>query len=151
MSATAAQIAKLRRLVNEPDDTTYDDDALTDYIEAHPLLDERGEEPYTWDTSTEPPTQDANDDWIPTYDLRVAAADIWEEKAAAVAVDFDFRADGGQYSRSQVYEQYMKQARYHRSRRTPQTHRGVMFPKPETGEIDGDHWIINMPEDQWDP
>lgn len=121
MSATAAQIAQVRRMVNESDDTTYDDDAITEYIEAYPHLDERGELPYTWDTSTEPPTKDENETWIPTYDLHAAAADIWSEKAGVVAVDFDFRADGGNYSRSQVVEQYMIQARYHGARRRPGT------------------------------
>lgn len=150
MSATAAQIAQVRRMVNEPSETTYTDDDITTYIESYPLLDERGEVPYTWDTSTSPPTQDDNDDWIPTYDLHAAAADIWEEKASVVAADFDFRADGGQYSRSQVYEQYMKQCRFHRSRRTPTTHQGIMFPEPDSG-ISNDHWVINMPEDRWDP
>jgi len=141
---------KLRRMVNEPDSTTYTDSDIADYIEAYPLMDERGEVPYTWDTSTDPPSQDDNDDWIATFDLHAAAADIWEEKAAIVAVDFDFRADGGNYSRSQVYEAYMKQARYHRSRRTPQTHHGVMYPDPGASEDASSSWVINMPEDEWD-
>ena len=135
MSATAAQVARVRRMVNEADDTTYDDDAIADYIESYPLIDERGEEPYTWDTSTSPPTQEDNDDWIATYDLHAAAADIWEEKAAVVAVDFDFRADGGQYSRSQVVESYRALARYHRARRAPRTHRLVMYPDPTDARI----------------
>jgi hypothetical protein len=134
MSATAAQVARVRRMVNEADDTTYDDDAIADYIESYPLIDERGEEPYTWDTSTSPPTQEDNDDWIATYDLHAAAADIWEEKAAVVAVDFDFRADGGQYSRSQVVEAYQALARYHRARRAPRSHRLVMYPDPTDDE-----------------
>jgi len=134
MSATAAQVARVRRMVNEADDTTYDDDAIADYIESYPLIDERGEEPYTWDTSTSPPTQEDNDDWIATYDLHAAAADIWEEKAAVVAVDFDFRADGGQYSRSQVAERYERMVRYHRTRRAPRTHRLVMYPDPTDDE-----------------
>lgn len=144
MSATAAQIARLRRMVNEPDDTTYDDDAIQEYIERYPLLDERGEEPYTWDASTEPPTQEDNDSWIPTYDLNAAAADIWQEKAAIVAQDFDFKADGGQHSRSQVYEQYMAQARYYRSRRSAKTMTLVKWPEETTT---GDFpWIGNLAE-----
>jgi len=150
MAATDAQVAQVRRMVNEPSETTYTDEDIAGYIESYPLLDERGEVPYTWDASTSPPTQDENEDWIPTYDLHAAAGDIWEEKAAVVAVDFNFSADGGRYDRSQVYEQYMKQARHHRSRRTPKTHSGVMYPKPESGGIEADHWVINMPEDQWE-
>lgn len=129
MTATAEQVAELRRMIAEPDETTYTDEDLEALIESHPLVDERGELPYTWDTSTQPPTQDDNEDWIPTYDLHAAAADIWQEKAAVVAEDFDFEADGGRYSRSQVYEQFMKQARYHRSRRAPRTLSVVVYPK----------------------
>ena len=145
MTATAVQIATVRRMVRELDDTTYDDDAIQTFIETYPVLDERGEVPYTWDTSTSPPTRDANEDWIPTYDLHAAAADVWEEKAAVVSQDFDFKADGGQFSRSQVYEQFMKSARYHRARRNPRTHTLVMYPDPGGGE-DPD-WVINEAED----
>lgn len=149
MAATDAQISQLRRMTNELDDTTYGDDILATYIETYPLLDERGEEPYTWDTSTSPPTQDENDDWIDTYDLHAAAADIWEEKASVVAADFDFAADGGSYKRSQAYEQCMKQARYHRSRRSADVIEAHKWP-----EEDGAYrqeWIGNLaePEDDW--
>jgi len=144
MSATAAQIARLRRMVNELDDTTYDDDSLTGYIERYPLMDELGEEPYTWDTSTEPPTQDANDSWIATYDLNAAAADIWDEKVAKVAQDFNFSADGGRYDRAQVAEMFMKRARYYRGRRAI----GVIAPLAWPSELDTDlyPWIGNLPE-----
>lgn len=133
MSATAAMILQVRGWTNEPDDTTYDDDAITTYIESHPLIDERGEIPYTWDASTEPPTQDTNDSWIATYDLHAAAADIWEEKAAIVAQDFDFDADGGSYSRSQVYVQYMQSARFHRARRKPSNITAHKYPAETSG------------------
>lgn len=145
MSATAAQVAQLRRMVNESDDTTYSDDALETYIETYPLIDERGEQPYTWDTSTQPPTQDENEDWIATYDLHAAAADIWEEKAAVVAGDFNFSADGGNYSRSQVYEQFMKQARYHRSKRSPRTVTLHKWPD-EDDAYRRPLWVGNLPE-----
>ena len=121
MSATAAMILQVRGWVNESDDTNYDDDAIAVFIERYPLLDERGEAPYSWDTTTSPPTQDDNDDWIDTYDLHAAAADIWDEKAAIVAQDFDFTADGGSYSRAQVAAAYERQARIHRARRRPGT------------------------------
>ena len=133
MTATAAMISQVRGWINEPDDTTYDDDAITVFIERYPCLDERGELPYTWDTSTEPPTQDDNDNWIATYDLHAAAADIWLEKAAVVAVDFDFSADGGQYSRSQVVAQYERQARFHLARRKPGTITAWKAPVEQNG------------------
>jgi hypothetical protein len=62
-----------------------------------------------------------NPDWTATYDLHAAAADIWEEKAGVVSVDYDFNADGATLNRSQVHEHMMAQARYHRSRRSPKT------------------------------
>jgi hypothetical protein len=145
MAATGAQIAKVRRMVNEPDTTTYADDDISDYIEMYPCLDERGEVPYEWDTSASPPTQDANADWIPTYDLAAAAADIWSEKASILAQDYDFSADGGRYSRSQAYEQAMAQARYWRSRRKPKSHTLHVYPDPGSG--DDPNWVINEAEE----
>jgi len=144
MAATAAQVAELRRMVDEPTATTYSDEDLETYIERYPLLDERGEVPYTWDTSTQPPTQEENDDWIDTYDLHRAAADIWDEKAAGVAEDFDFQADGARYSRSQVYEQFMRKVYYHRARRRPSSFRAVMYPEPEN--VRADELVGNLAE-----
>lgn len=143
MTATAAQIAEVRRMVNEPTETTYDDDAITTFIERYPLLDERGEEPYTWDTSTSPPTQDENDDWVDTYDVHAAAADIWQEKAAVVADDFAFSADGGNYSRDQVFAQRMRLAAWHRARRALSTHKALLYPKPDAQP---QSWIGNLAE-----
>ncbi len=128
MGATAEQIAQLRRMVAEPTQATYSDAALAAYIERYPRLDERGQEPYTWNTATQPPTQEANEGWIPTYDLCAAAGDIWEEKAGALAAAFDFQADGGSYRRSQAYQQAMAQARHYRSRRCPSTVQLVKWP-----------------------
>ena len=119
-SVTAAQIAQVRRMVNEPLTTTYSDAIITTYIETYPLVDENGEAPRVPSTIT-PGSMMVNPDWTATYDLHAAAADIWEEKAAVVSVDYDFSADGSSLSRSQVYEQMMAQARHHRSRRSPKT------------------------------
>ncbi len=150
MTATAAMIARVRRMVNEPTDAGgYTDALIQTYIETYPHMDERGLEPYWWDHSTTPPTHTANDDWIPTYDLNAAAADIWEEKAAVAAQDYSFSADGGNYSRNQVYEQYMKNARHYRARRAPRTMGLTMYPDPEN-DTSADSPIINMPEDHWD-
>jgi len=143
MAATAEQIARLRRMVAEPTSATYADADIAAYIESYPVLDEMGEAPYELDVSTIPPHQDANTEWIPTYDLHAAAGDIWEEKASAVSAYFDFQADGGNFSRSQLYEQAQKQARYHRSRRTPKTSRLVVWP--EIGELE-QSWIGNLAE-----
>ncbi len=146
MAATAAQVAKLRRMVDEPSTDTYSDDDLEGYIEDYPLVDERGEEPYTWDTSTTPPSQDDNDDWVPTYDLYAAAADVWEEKAAGLAEDYDFEADGGRYTRSQAYKHYMRMAAHHRARRSPGTVTAAMWPEPSG--VDRRQWIANLAEER---
>jgi hypothetical protein len=128
MAATAAMAARLRKMVDEPTEATYDDDLIDDYIESYALLDVLGTDPYEIDFTTEPPSLSERDEWIPTYDLNAAARDIWEEKAAAVAENFDFSADGGKYSRSQKYDQYMKKARFHGSRRSMKTIK--LYPSP---------------------
>lgn len=120
MTATAAQIARVRRMTGEPGTETYTDTDIQAYIEAHPLEDARGEGPWVESTTT-PGTLEANPDWTATYDLNAAAADVWEEKAAVLAGDYDFQADGGSYSRSQAYDQAMRQARHFRSRRSVRT------------------------------
>lgn len=116
MSATAAQIAAVRRMVAEPLTTTYSDVQVQTFVEAHPLMDELGTDPYWWDTTTDPPVKVVTNGWIETYDLNAAAADIWEEKMAAVSNLISFSADGGNYQQSNQYEQYKKMAGYYRSR-----------------------------------
>lgn len=145
MAASAELIARLRRLTGEPTTATYDDAALAERIEAYPVRDARGEDPYSWDASATPPAPVSNDAWLPTYDLYAAAADVWEEKAATVASDFDFSADGGRYDRSQVYEQYMKQVRYFRGKRRARGTRQRMEPRPGR---DGTTWIGNLAEEE---
>ena len=135
MTATAAMIAEVRRKIGEPTDATYSDVIISTQIEKYPLIDERGEVPFTYDTSTQPPTQDANEDWIVTYDLNAASADFMDEKAAALAGDFDFRADGADYKRSQAYEQMKKLARTYRSRRSPNVIEQFAWPKDESPSI----------------
>lgn len=120
MAATAAQIAQLRRMVSERTDATYNDALLTTIIETYPAVDENGENPRIPST-TVPGEMMVNPDWTDTYDLHSAAASIWEEKAGALAGNFDFSADGGNFSRSQANAMMMRQARYHLSRRNPKT------------------------------
>jgi len=129
MSATAAQIAKVRRMVAEPTAGVYTDQDIADYIEARPCIDERGEEPFTWDTTATPPAQVVNPQWVPTYDLNAAAGDIWNEKAAVAASTFDFSADGSQFNRSQAYSQAAQMARFYWARRQPATI--TVRPEPE--------------------
>jgi hypothetical protein len=116
MTATIEQIAKLRRMTAEPTDTTYSDAELVEYIEAYPLVDAEGYAP--------------NDpSWTATYDMNQAAADIWNEKAAVLAGNYDFSADGSSFHRSQAYNQAMQQSRYYRSRRSIKTI--ALRPEPQ--------------------
>ena len=128
MSATAAQLAELRLMVAEPLTTTYSDVLLQGKIEEYPCVDERGEEPYTW-LLTSPPTTSENTEWIATYDLHAAAADVWQWKAAALADKFNVTADGSTLNRSDLYKQAMSQARSHRAQRKIRTVRAWKSPK----------------------
>lgn len=42
--------------------------------------------------------------WVPTWDLNAAAAEGWRWKAAKVANQFQFSADGQSFQRQQVYD-----------------------------------------------
>lgn len=50
------------------------------------------------------------DDWVPTYDLNRAAAEGWRWKAAALATEFDFEADGAVFNRQQQIDNCLKMA-----------------------------------------
>ena len=137
MAATAAEIAQLRRMTDLVGSTAYDDTTLQNYIEKYPTLDENGYAPGEW-LLTAPPQWIVNPLWIPTYDLAAAAAQVWGEKAAALAPDYDFAADGGNYTRSQAYNQAMAQARYWESRQAAGTITLASWPRPTlTSEVIG--------------
>lgn len=104
MSATAAMIADVRRMTAEPTTTTYSDAQITNFIEDYPMLDDDGIAP-------------DEDDWTARYNLNLAAADIWEEKAAAVAENFDYSAEGSSFRLSQKVQHYLEMAKAMRSRR----------------------------------
>jgi hypothetical protein len=126
------QIDQLRRMVAEPTQDTYTDDLLGSYLAAYPLPDSAGAIPT--DTA-----------WLGAWDAALAAAQVWEEKAAAVAGDYDFTADGGSYQRSQVYAQMMATARGFRSRR--KTSALVLTAQPPPDAVDRDAWLGNAAED----
>lgn len=127
MAATAEQMAQVRRMAAETTTITYSDTAIKGYIETYPLIDVNGYEPADADGI-------ANPDWAPTYDLNAAAADIWDEKASALAAQFDFDADGASFRRSQAYQHAAERARYYRSRRSPRTL--VMMPQSDSDYSD---------------
>ena len=131
---TADMIAQLRRMTAEPiTSDTYTQADLTTIIARYPLPDATGYQP-----------TDTN--WAGNWDLNRAAADVWDEKAAAVASGFDFAADGGDYKRSQQYAQYAQSARRDRAMRQTGALVLVATPAPEAAP-GRDEWLGNAPED----
>ena len=129
MSVTAAQITRVRGMTFEPaGSSSYTDDAVTTFIENHPLPDYSGEDPIDIDTG------DTNTNWTPTYDLNAAAADIWDEKAAAASEKFDVSADGATLHRSQVPDFAVRRARYFRSRASASSFNHVISPDPKLSQ-----------------
>lgn len=133
VTVPASWVARLRRLVAEPTTDTYTDLDLVEYLERYPLDDATGNEPT--DTS-----------WTGNWDVNLAAADVWEEKAAAVASNFDFAADGGDYKRSQAYTQMSAKARSFRAKRQTSTLTLIAEPKP-LGAVRLEGWLGNLAED----
>jgi len=130
---TSAMLEAVRRMTAEPvTNWGYLDADLTTILERYPLPDSDGLAP---DAVL----------WAGNWDLNRAAADIWEEKAATVAADFDFAADGGDYKRSQVYAQYMGIARSFRARRASGVVQMIVEPKP-LGAVRLEAWVGNLSE-----
>ncbi|MCK9358198.1 MAG: hypothetical protein M0R22_13815 [Dehalococcoidia bacterium] len=126
MAASAAHIAELRDYIAEPTDDTYSDDDLSTVIEKYPLIDSSGNEP-------------DETDWTATYDLNAAAANLWGRKASALAAMYDFKADGGDFKRSQLYENAKAQARYYGSRRMPSSF-SVQTPRHFERDYQSTYW-----------
>lgn len=115
MAPSAGDQARLRRMTAEPTTAIYSNDAIIEYIERYPLRDSNQVLP------------DASG-WVPTYDLHAAAADIWDEKAAARQDKYDFAADGGNYRRNQAYESAMAKAKWHRVRSSAKPFNAIKTP-----------------------
>ena len=123
MSATDEQIARLRRMTAEPTADTYDDRALADYIEAHPLRDADGRDP-------------GDETWADTYDFAAAAADVWDEQAAGLIEEVDANVDGASLARSQAYQHARAEARRWRARSHASPVRIATSPPPGLDESD---------------
>lgn len=133
MALDAATLDKLRRMVSEPLASTYTDEMLTAYVEEYPVPDSNGHFP-------------TNSEWVATYDLNSAAADIWDEKASAISDKFDFSTDGGSFSRNQAYQNAVNRSRYFRARRNPTVATLRKSPR-ELSRVARDYpWIANLPE-----
>lgn len=132
MAATAALVARLRRMTNiKPIDTVWTEAVLAEYIERYPLLDADGNAP-------------DDSDWVASYDLHAAASDVWSERASCLADDYDFSAYDASFSQSQKYAHYLKQAAWHASRRAVGTI--TAQPEPPTRRGLHDLWMGNQPE-----
>ena len=130
---TSDMIARLRRMTAEPiTSDTYTQGDLQAVIERYPVLDANGTEPDDYG-------------WLGAWDINQAAADVWEEKASLVAVDFDFAADGGDYKRSQAHAQMLSMANRYRSMRQTGALELIAHPKP-LGAVRLNGWIGNLPE-----
>lgn len=114
-----AVVEELRRLSGEypPESSNYSDEYLLSVLTGEAVADELGQPPYLYDYTKTPPLKYVNPAWLETYDINAAVGKIWAEKAAVVAQDFNFSADGSSLSRSQQHEHYMEQARFYASRR----------------------------------
>jgi hypothetical protein len=142
MPVSNADIKRLRRIVNELDDTTYKDEDLAVYLASYPLVDKNGR------------TIDDGDNWAEEYDLHGAAADIWEEKAAVLASKHDFSADGASFSANQMYQSAMAQAKHHRASQRAQAkemprRRSINtyfpdYPNPIFDEDENPDWIDSV-------
>ena len=130
MAASTSDIARLRRMIGEPSETTYLYPDLAEALERWPLPDAVGLEP---DVAA----------WAATYDVHAAAAEILADKASVAACEYD-SADGGgmkQY-RSQKFTHYMKLSRHHSARR----HALSVQPAVAHGPTLIDAWIGNLAE-----
>jgi len=113
MSAiTAEQIARVRALAGVTE-TEFGDMAVEAVIAEYPRHDASGRDP-------------SDADWMETYDLFRAAADIVDQRASAVATEYDFQADGASVSRSQKQAQLHKLATRLRARSAPRWYRPCM-------------------------
>jgi len=119
MSVSQAMIDKVRRMCGEVNSTTYSDADIQTHIEAYPIIKEDCYEEEIIGYVTLGLAQYP----VVAYDLHMATADIWQEKQASLASDgsWDVSGPGGGFQKSQQYEQYGEQIRYHLARRNVQS------------------------------
>lgn len=117
MTVTPEMVARLRALVAEPSSTTYTYDDLERCIARYPVADLNGYEPYNGVTGYNPPVPRINPAWVATYDLNRAAADVWDEKAGALAELFNFATSGQRFDEEQKYKHAVERAAHFRSKR----------------------------------
>lgn len=86
-------------------------------------------------------------DYTTTYDIARLVADVWDEKAAAAACCFDYSGDGANLQRSQIADNYRKQATRWRARSCPRVMRVIRDGTQSILEEIEDEENLNLGED----
>lgn len=106
---TAAELTRLERMVGE----AHKPASMRMLVEAD--LDDHAMQAQVKDsaglTPIDPDTGITTVGYVITVDLYKAASLAWHQKAGIYAEQFDFSADGGQFSRSQGYHMCIAQAK----------------------------------------
>lgn len=93
----AAALVRLKAMTAATTEPTLSDGELETLLDMARLADSEGNAP-------------ADAEWTPTFDLNRAAAEGWRWKAAALATEFDFEADGAVFNRQQQIDNCLKMA-----------------------------------------
>lgn len=144
MEVPVAKIAQLRRMIAEPTEAVYTDELLESIITDYALPDSYGEDPTIRSWVEGQLIETENENWSGRFDLNAAAAQIWSEKAAAVAERFDFTADGATLHTSQEYNQAVSMSKFYEVRASARTIKLVTVKVPDT-QTDFP-WVGNLPE-----
>lgn len=99
----ALALARLGSMTAAATAPTLSDGELNTLLDMHQVADSAGVAP-------------GATDYVPTYDFNRAAAEGWRWKAARVAGQFDFNADGATYNRSQKLDMCEKMIRQYQRR-----------------------------------
>jgi hypothetical protein len=134
-SGSSFDILRLRRMTAITGSAEYTDAMLQDTIRRYPVDDADGVSPPAGDGYA--PSASG---WTATYDMALAAAEIWEEKSAAIASNFAFDADGASFQKQQQYEHYVAQARLWKGRRVA----GVWIAETVRSTSTSQSWIGNV-------
>lgn len=122
----ASAKARLARMVAADVRPVLDDAALEDLLDQGQVQDAVG----LWPTDT---------GWTETYDLNASALEGWRWKAAQVAADFTFSADGASYDKGAVLANIEKMVALYQSK----TH-GVVTVKGRVDDRNYD-WTALLP------
>jgi hypothetical protein len=112
MPSTTLDYDAIRRKAGEATILQYPNSLLATMAEDCLTFDENGRAP-----------DDTN--YITTYDIARLVADVWDEKAAAASCCFDYSGDGANLQRSQIADNYRKQATRWRARSCPRVMRVI--------------------------